>query len=200
MDVRHVVAEGTDDTGVSWVIWARRDAPREGDLLSMIRLTDAGGRIIHVGASSGPPLYPGRLLNVTTNGSEEGPRALLGRVDPTVRRLELRVHDGGTRNVPLYDCAQVPEVRFAALLLPRQELLDSGITVPTRSRPDIELEEMDGDEVVVRISATPQTASDGAKLADEILASIARTAREGNGGSPAPSAPAPAASTRHDDL
>ena len=125
MDGRHVVAEGTDDTGVSWVIWARRDAPREGDLLSMIRLTDAGGRIIHVGASSGPPLYPGRLLNVTTNGSEEGPRALLGRVDPTVRRLELRLHDGGTRNVPLYDCAQVPEVRFAALLLPRQELLDS---------------------------------------------------------------------------
>jgi len=125
MDVRHVVAEGTDDTGVSWVIWARRDAPREGDLLSMIRLTDAGGRIIHVGASSGPPLYPGRLLNVTTNGSEEGPRALLGRVGPTVRRLELRVHDGSTRNVPLYDCAQVPEVRFAALLLPREELLDS---------------------------------------------------------------------------
>jgi len=125
MDVRHVVAEGTDDTGVSWVIWARRDAPREGDLLSMIRLTDAGGRIIHVGASSGPPLYPGRLLNVTTNGSEEGPRALLGRVDPTVRRLELRVHDGSTRKVPLYDCAEVPEVRFAALLLPREELLDS---------------------------------------------------------------------------
>ena len=79
MDGRHVVAEGTHDTGVSWVIWARRDAPRDGDLLSMIRLTDAGGRIIHVGASSGPPLYPGRLLNITTNGSEEGPRALLGR-------------------------------------------------------------------------------------------------------------------------
>jgi len=92
--------------------------------------------------------------------------------------------------------------RFPADVLPSavQDLLDNGITVPTRSRPDIELEEMDGDEVVVRISATPQTASDGAKLADEILASIARTAREGNGGSPAPSAPAPAASTRHDDL
>jgi|GEM_PF-3030661 len=125
MDGRHVVAEGTHDTGVSWVIWARRDTPRDGDLLSMIRLTDAGGRILHVGASSGPPLYPGRLLNITTNGSEEGPRALLGRVDPSVRRLELRVHGGSTRRVPLYDCAEVPEVRFAALLLPREELLDS---------------------------------------------------------------------------
>jgi hypothetical protein len=125
MDGRHVVAEGTGDTGVSWVIWARRDAPRDGDLLSMIRLTDSGGRIIHVGAASGPPLYPGRLLNITTSGSEVGPRALLGRVGPGVRRLELRVHDGGTRNVPLYDCAEIPEVRFAALLLPREELLDS---------------------------------------------------------------------------
>jgi len=125
MDGRHVVAEGTDDAGVSWVIWARRDAPRDGDLLSMIRLADSGGRIIHVGAASGPALYPGRLLNITTSGSDEGPRALLGRVDPSVRRLVLRVHGGGTRPVPLYDCAEIPEVRFAALLLPREELLDS---------------------------------------------------------------------------
>ncbi len=136
MDERHVVAEGTDDTGVSWVIWARRDAPRDGDLLSMIRLTDAGGRILHVGASSGPPLYPGRLLNITTNGSEEGPRALLGRVDPSVRRLELRVHDGGTRRVPLYDCTEIPEVRFAALL-PREELLDSVAGFGTKG-PELE--------------------------------------------------------------
>ena len=42
-----------------------------------------------------------------------------------MRRLELRAHDGSTRNVPLYDCAEFPEVRFAALLLPREELLDS---------------------------------------------------------------------------
>jgi hypothetical protein len=91
----------------------------------MIRVTDSGGRIIHVGAASGPPLYPGRLLNISTSGSEEGPRALLGRVGPSVRRLELRVHDGSTRSVPLYDCAEIPEVRFAALLLPREDLLDS---------------------------------------------------------------------------
>src|SRR5262245_42106987 len=125
MDGRYVVAQGTDDAGGPWVVWARRDEPRDGDLLSMVRLTDSGGRIIHVGASSGPPLYPGRLLNVTTSGSEEGPRALLARVDPKVRRLELRVHDGSTRDVPLYDCAEVPEVRFGALLLPREALLDS---------------------------------------------------------------------------
>ena len=140
MGGRCVVAAGTGDAGVSWVIWARRDAPRDGDLLSMIRLTDSGGRIIHVGAASGPPLYPGRLLSVTTSGSEEGPRALLGRVDPSVRRLELRVHDGGTRKVPLYDCAEIPEVRFAALLLPREELLESVAGLSARGR---ELERFD---------------------------------------------------------
>jgi hypothetical protein len=125
MDARCVVAEGTDDTGVSWVVWVRRDEPRYGDLLSMIRLTDTGGRIVHAGGSSGPPLYPGRLLNVSTSGSEEGPRALLARVHPSVRRLELRADDGSTTNVPLFDCADVPEVRFAALLVPRDALLDS---------------------------------------------------------------------------
>jgi hypothetical protein len=35
------------------------------------------------------------------------------------------------------------------------------------------LEEFEGDEVVVRIQATPELADDGAKLADEIIAALA---------------------------
>src|ERR1700730_15670121 len=101
MDGRRVIAEGTDDAGVSWVIWARRDAPHDGDLLSMIRLTDSGGRILHLGAASGPSLYPGRLLNIATSGSEEGPRALLGRVDPSVKRRGGRGRAGGLRAVAM---------------------------------------------------------------------------------------------------
>ena len=124
MDGRFVVAEGTSDAGVSWVVWARRDEPHDGDLLSMIRITDSSGRIVHAGGSSGPPLYPGHMLNVSTGGSEEGPRALLARVDPAVRRLELRTRDG-TVDVPLFDCPDIPEVRFGALLLPRDISLDS---------------------------------------------------------------------------
>lgn len=125
MDERYVVAEGTHDAGVSWVVWARRDEPREGDLLSMIRVRDSDGRIVHAGGSSGPPLYPGRLLKVSTGGSEEGPRAVLARVDPKVRRLELRTREGGAMDVPLFDCADIPEVRFAALLISRDLSLDS---------------------------------------------------------------------------
>ena len=61
-----------------------------------------------------------------------------------------------------------------------QELLDRGIEVPTRRRPDIEVQEMDGDEVVVRISATPERPGDGAKLADEMLAAIASAGSDGD--------------------
>lgn len=60
-----------------------------------------------------------------------------------------------------------------------QEMLDSTVEVLTRARPDIELQELDGDEVVVRISATPERPSDGAQLADEILRAIARFTRNG---------------------
>jgi len=125
MGERYVVAEGTHEAGTSWVVWARRDEPHDGDLLSMIRLTDTSGRIVHAGGSSGPPLYPGHMLNVSTGGSEEGPRALLARVDPAIRRLELRTRNGGTTDVPLFDCPDIPEVRFGALLLPRDLPLDS---------------------------------------------------------------------------
>ncbi|MGI8595198.1 MAG: mechanosensitive ion channel family protein [Solirubrobacteraceae bacterium] len=53
-----------------------------------------------------------------------------------------------------------------------QALLEKRVTVPTRSEPRIVLEEVDGDEVVVRISATPAMAADGPQLADEVLLSI----------------------------
>ena len=60
-----------------------------------------------------------------------------------------------------------------------QELLDEGIRTPVRSEPHIGLEEIDADEVVVRIAATPESEADGPRLADEILAAIASVTREG---------------------
>jgi hypothetical protein len=140
MGTRYVVAEGTYGDGLTWVIWARRHEPKNGDLLSMIRVSDAAGRVLHGGARGGPPLYPGHLLNVTVGGSEEGPRSLLGRVDPRVRRLELTTGNGGTLDVPLYDCPDIPEVRFASLLLPRDVKLES---VAGFGAKDQELERID---------------------------------------------------------
>jgi small conductance mechanosensitive channel len=54
-----------------------------------------------------------------------------------------------------------------------QELLDESIETPMRDRPQIALEEIDGDEVVVRISATPERPSDGPRLASEVLEAVA---------------------------
>jgi small conductance mechanosensitive channel len=70
--------------------------------------------------------------------------------------------------------------RLAAGVTPLevQELLDESIETPMRDRPQIALEEIDGDEVVVRISATPARPSDGPRLASEVLEAIAaQTAR-----------------------
>jgi hypothetical protein len=124
MEGRHPIAEGTYD-GLAWVTWARRDQPRDGDLLSMIRVTDANGRILHGGGAGGRPLDPGQKLKVSTGGSDEGPRVLLARVHPDVRRLVLTSADGDPVDVPLYDQADIPEVRFASLLLPRDLILES---------------------------------------------------------------------------
>jgi small conductance mechanosensitive channel len=50
-----------------------------------------------------------------------------------------------------------------------QEMLQNEVETPMRESPRIALEELDGDEVVVRISATPERPADGPKLASEVL-------------------------------
>jgi small conductance mechanosensitive channel len=53
-----------------------------------------------------------------------------------------------------------------------QAMLENAITTPTRTEPHVGLEEVDADEVVVRIAATPERNEDGARLADEVLAAL----------------------------
>jgi hypothetical protein len=57
-------------------------------------------------------------------GSDESPRTLLARVHPVIRRAELRTTGGEITDVPVYDSEDFPEIRFAALLLPRDSRLD----------------------------------------------------------------------------
>jgi small-conductance mechanosensitive channel len=61
-----------------------------------------------------------------------------------------------------------------------QAVLDEHVKTPVRHQPQISLEEIDADEVVVRITATPEHDHDGPRLADEILAAIADLAQEGH--------------------
>jgi hypothetical protein len=73
---RQVIAEGTYDDGLSWLIWAQRQSPGGGEpgadeLMSMIRITSSDGRVLHEGGAGGPALYPGQLMNVSTGGGDE---------------------------------------------------------------------------------------------------------------------------------
>lgn len=58
-----------------------------------------------------------------------------------------------------------------------QAILDQEIATPTSSK-GVVLEEVDGDDVVVRVQATPQLVDDGARLADEIMAALASVTGE----------------------
>jgi len=60
-----------------------------------------------------------------------------------------------------------------------QQLLEEALTTPVRDHPQIHLEEVDGDEVVLRITAVPEHPADGPKLASEVLEAIA--SRDGAG-------------------
>jgi small conductance mechanosensitive channel len=60
-----------------------------------------------------------------------------------------------------------------------QELLESSLQTPLRDAPRITLEELDGDEVVVRIVATPRLATEGRQLASELLRIVSVETRSG---------------------
>jgi small-conductance mechanosensitive channel len=53
-----------------------------------------------------------------------------------------------------------------------QSALQEAVHTAMREPPDVTLEEIDGDEVVVRISATPKYSPDGPRLASEVLEAI----------------------------
>src|SRR3954462_13801609 len=91
----------------------------------------------------------------------------------------------GSAVVPLREPAAVdlrarlkPDVKPSEL----QTFLEEKVTIPTRSHPHISVEEVDDDEVIMRVAATPELDRDGAKLADEILAAVSEvTGRDGGG-------------------
>jgi len=89
-------------------------------------------------------------------------------------------------NGVLLQCAVTPlrepervefRARFSADTSPRelQEMLENTITVPLRYPPHIAVEELDRDEVVVRIVTTPVNPRDGATLAEEVLTGLRST-------------------------
>jgi small-conductance mechanosensitive channel len=77
--------------------------------------------------------------------------------------------------VPLREPDKVDvRVRFGSDTSPRrvEERLLRTITVPTRYKPSVSLEEVDEDGVVLRINATPLRPEDGPQLAEEVLEAL----------------------------
>jgi small conductance mechanosensitive channel len=80
--------------------------------------------------------------------------------------------------VPLREPDKVDvRARFPAGASPREieERLLEAITVPTRYKPSVSLEELDGDDVVFRVNATPLRPDDGSQLAEEVLDALRRS-------------------------
>jgi small conductance mechanosensitive channel len=59
-----------------------------------------------------------------------------------------------------------------------QAMLEQSISTPVRGEPTIALEEIDAEEVVVRIQAIPLADADGPRLADEVLAAVGAATHE----------------------
>jgi small-conductance mechanosensitive channel len=119
-------------------------------------------------------------------GETEGVVSSLGLLYTTLARGEDRIMVPnsvvlGAAVVPLREPQAVDVrvvLRYGTKPSDVQALLRDAIEVPLRAIPHIALEEVDGEQVVVRIQATPEHARDGARLADQILEAIAQVAGE----------------------
>ena len=127
-----------------------------------------------------------RLQAGAVGGSTEGVVSSLGLLYTTLANGEDRIMIPNNvvlaaAVVPLREPDMVDvKVRLNTGVRPShvQSILDHDIATPTRSKAAVLLEEIDGDDVVVRVQAKPDRASDGAKLADEIIASLASVTGE----------------------
>jgi small-conductance mechanosensitive channel len=127
-----------------------------------------------------------RLQAGAVGGSVEGVVSSLGLLYTTLARGEDRILIPNNvvlsaAVLPLREPESVDvRVRLGAGIRPSQvqAILDDSIDTPTRAAATVLLEEIDGEDVVVRVQATPDRAIDGARLADEIIAALASVTGE----------------------
>jgi small-conductance mechanosensitive channel len=127
-----------------------------------------------------------RLQAGAVAGQLEGVVSSLGLLYTTLARGEDRIQVPNNvvlaaAVVPLREPSPVDvRVRLTTgiSLTQVQSILDDRITTPTRRSPTVLLEQIDGEELVVRVQATPDRADDGARLADEVIDALSTVTGE----------------------
>lgn len=126
-----------------------------------------------------------RLQAGAIGGQLDGTVSSLGLLYTTLMRGAEQVMIPNTQVlaavvVPLREPDGVDvKVRLSSGIRPShvQAILDQEVSTPTRSGISVLLEEVDGDDVVVRIQATPESPDDGAQLADEVMLALSSVTR-----------------------
>jgi small-conductance mechanosensitive channel len=127
-----------------------------------------------------------RLQAGAVGGQLEGIVSSLGLLYTTLARGEDRIM---VPNNVVLSAAVVPlrepesvdvRVRLETGIRPSQvqKILDDRIRTPTRRSATVLLEEVDGNDVVVRVQATPDRPDDGAQLADEVIDALSSVTGE----------------------
>ncbi len=126
-----------------------------------------------------------RLQGGPIGGELEGTVASLGLLYTTLAKGEnsILVPNSSVLNAAILPLREPQAVnlraRVRAEMAPGelQELLERAIKTQLRDAPRITLEEIDGDEVIVQIAATPRLAAEGRNLASELLDVVSQEAR-----------------------
>jgi small conductance mechanosensitive channel len=126
-----------------------------------------------------------RLQGGPIGGELEGTVASLGLLYTTLAKGEnsILVPNSSVLNAAILPLREPQAVnlraRVRADMAPGelQELLERAIKTQLRDAPRITLEEIDGDEVIVQIAATPRVAAEGRNLASELLDVVSQEAR-----------------------
>ena len=126
-----------------------------------------------------------RLQGGPIGGELEGTVSSLGLLYTTLAKGEntILVPNSSVLNAAILPLREPQAVnlraRVRADMAPGdlQELLERAIKTQLRDVPRITLEEIDGDEVIVQIAATPRLAAEGRNLASELLDVVSQEAR-----------------------
>jgi small conductance mechanosensitive channel len=129
-----------------------------------------------------------RLQGGGLAGTVEGVVSSLGLLYTTLASGDdsIMVPNSVVLNVAIVPLREPEGIDLRARLRPGltpldvQEMLQKEIETPMRDTPRIALEELDGDEVIVRISAIPERPADGPQLASEVLEVVGAQAARGD--------------------